>query len=212
MMKATMPINISVRIETRVGLSTWLPLPATEAQFREALDDICSISGDYAITGYASTFPGLTADMLADAPLSLVNYLAARLDKLDAASLDKLAALMESDMRPDNPGELIGCIRDAGCFRFLPGVVTDYDLGNYYMYESGLVDMPEAWKDAINLILFGMNAAELEGGTLTSRGYIALIGGKRRRKTPDVQNVPARYRLPEPVGDLMYGVTEGAEQ
>lgn len=211
-MMITIPMNISARIESRLGLSTWLTLPITEAQLRTALEDICSFTGDYAVTGYASTFPGLTADMLESEPLSVVNYLAARLDKMDSVLFEKMAALMESDMRPQNAGELIGCIRDEGCFLFLPGVFTDFDLGRYYLYESGLVQMPEVWKEAINLLLFGMTAADLEKGAFTSRGYIAQLSDKKRKKAITAETVPARYRLSEPVGDLIYDDTEGAEQ
>jgi len=211
-MKMSIPMNISARFLNRLGLSIWLPLPATEAQLKAALDKIYSYRNVYAVTGYASTVPGLTADMLAGAPLSLVNYLAARLDKLDDWQLTKLAALMESDMRPQNAGEIIGYIRDEGGFLFLPGIYTAEELGRYYLYESGHAEMPKRWKDSINLVVFGINAADLEDGAFTSHGYLARICDRKRKKTVGAEDVPARYRLPEPVGDLVCDETEGAEQ
>jgi len=211
-MKMSIPMSISARFLNRLGLSIWLPLPASEAQFKAALNKIYSYRNVYTVTGYASTIPGLTADMLAGAPLSLVNYLAARLEKLDEWGLDKLAALMESDMRPQTAEELISYLQKEDCYLFLPDIFTVEELGRYYLYESGLAEMPKRWKDAIGLVVFGMNAADLENGAFTSRGYIARLCDKKRKKEITVESVPVRYRLPEPGGAFAFDQTEGAEQ
>lgn len=197
-MKVSIPMNISARIESRLGLSTWLTLPVTETKLKTALEKVYSYTDDYAVTGFVSTYPGITAAMLEGAPLSLINYLAARLNKLDEWGLEQLSAFMQSDMRPKNTEEMLEYLQNESCYMFDPGIKTVEQLGRYYLYDSCLVDMPRLWRDAVCPVVFGMNVAKLEGGTFTSRGYIARFRTAKRKKAISADNIPETYRLPEP--------------
>ena len=74
----------------------------------------------------------------------------------------------------------------------IPEVHNYHDLGDYYLNQSGMVQMPEEWKGGIDLSTFGRNAAAQEKGAFTEYGYIvkaatsgngSLRGAKCRKNT-----------------------------
>ena len=79
-------------------------------------------------------------------------------------------------------------------FVHIPEVQTVRDLGDYYLNKSGMVDMPEDWKQGIDLVAFGRNAAEHERGSFTPYGYIVESGDKWERHY-EGRDVPEEYRI-----------------
>ena len=48
---------------------------------------------------------------------------------------------------------------------------SDEALGRYQLYESGMVEMPEAWKAGIDPETFGRKVREQDNGYFTHKGY-----------------------------------------
>ena len=54
----------------------------------------------------------------------------------------------------------------------IDGVKNAEDLGNYYLYKSGMVQMPEEWKAGIDPKAFGEHILKDELGNFTKTGYL----------------------------------------
>ena len=72
-----------------------------------------------------------------------LNFLAARLGQLDAAEIAELnAALQNPKGGFENIGQIIDFTENVDYYVHLPDVHTAAALGDYYLYRSGMVDMP----------------------------------------------------------------------
>ena len=58
----------------------------------------------------------------------------------------------------------------------IPEVHNPRELGDYYLNKSGMAQMPAEWKNSIDLIAFGRNAAAQEKGSFTEYGYLVESG------------------------------------
>ena len=76
----------------------------------------------------------------------------------------------------------------------IPEVHNYHDLGDYYLNQSGMVQMPEEWKGGIDLSTFGRNAAAQEKGAFTEYGYIVESGDEWERQF-EGREVPEEYRI-----------------
>lgn len=175
---------------------TDLSLPATSEQVREAFGRIgLDWNGQrgYMIAGRRMTPDGLMECIQPDDRLDNLNYLAARLESLDAAQLASLAAVL--DMRHDlTAPAVIDLTYNLEYYVHIPDVANYEDLGRYYLYDSGMVEMPESWKSVIPLEAFGKNAAEQEHGQFTQFGYIAPSDDEWEQRY-NGENIPEKYRV-----------------
>ncbi len=62
------------------------------------------------------------------------------------------------------------------CYVLVEGVGNTEDLGNYYLYKSGMVEMPEEWKSGIDPETFGGHIQKDELGEFTKAGYLLDSG------------------------------------
>ena len=67
-------------------------------------------------------------------------------------------------------------------------------LGDYYLNRSGMVDMPDEWKPAIDTAALGKHIAGLEQGAFTEYGYI-VKSGDQWRQVYEGQIIPEEYRV-----------------
>ena len=124
-----------------------------------------------------------------------LNFLAARLEKLDAAELAELNAALtspQSDFR--SIGQIIDYPDNVDYYVHLPDVTGTGQLGDYYLNRSGMVDMPEEWKAGIFLPRFGLHIANTEHGVFTDYGYLVKSGDEWQR-VHEGQPVPEEYRV-----------------
>ena len=142
-----------------------------------------------------------------------LNFLAARLEKLDAAELSELNAALTN---PQSDFHSIGQITDypdnVDFYVHLPDVKGTGQLGDYYLNRSGMVDMPEEWKAGIFLPRFGLHIANTEHGVFTDYGYLVKSGDEWQR-VHEGQPVPEEYRVmayPQPEADREAFRTEPA--
>ena len=197
----------------------WLSLPTTTEKLQAALREI-GISTDnpqdFFLYDYRSPQERpikLPRDLVLSADVDELNFLAARLEKLDAAELSELNAALTN---PQSDFHSIGQITDypdnVDFYVHLPDVTGTGQLGDYYLSRSGMVDMPEEWKAGIFLPRFGLHIANTEHGVFTDYGYLVKSGDEWQR-VHEGQPVPEEYRVmayPQPEADREAFRTEPA--
>lgn len=160
----------------------WLDLPATKEQLHEAMKTL-NISAanpqDFRLHGHFVTDSKkveIPLDLLQEPDFDTLNFLAAQLETLDPVQLEKLNAICKSDFCPQDLKRFLDYPANTDCFVYIPGVLDYKDLGDYYLNDSGMVQMPELWKAGIDKEAFGRNAAAYELGHFTEQGYILANG------------------------------------
>ena len=137
----------------------------------------------------------LPRDLVLSADVDELNFLAARLEKLDAAELAELnAALTSPQSNFHSIGQIIDYPDNVDYYVHLPDVTGTGQLGDYYLNRSGMVDMPEEWKAGIFLPRFGLHIANTEHGVFTDYGYLVKSGDEWQR-VHEGQPVPEKYRV-----------------
>ena len=197
----------------------WLSLPTTTEKLQEALREI-GISADnpqdFFLYDYRSPQEHpvkLPRDLVLSADVDELNFLAARLEKLDAAELAELNAALTSPQSDFHSiGQIIDYPDNVDFYVHLPDVTGTGQLGDYYLNRSGMVDMPEEWKAGIFLPRFGLHIANAEHGVFTDYGYLVKSGDEWQR-VYEGQPVPEEYRVmayPQPEADREAFRTEPA--
>ena len=179
----------------------WFSLPATTEKLQEALREI-GISADnpqdFFLYDYRSPQERpikLPRDLVLSADVDELNFLAARLEKLDAAELSELNAALTSPQSDFHSiGQIIDYPDNVDYYVHLPDVTGTGQLGDYYLNHSGMVDMPEEWKAGIFLPRFGLHIAQTEHGVFTDYGYLVKSGDEWQR-VHEGQPVPEEYRV-----------------
>ena len=179
----------------------WFSLPITTEKLQAALREI-GISADnpqgFFLYDYRSPQARpikLPRDMVLSAGMDELNFLAARLEKLDAAELMELNAALTSPQSDfHNIGQIIDYPENVDFYVHLPDVTGTGQLGDYYLNRSGMVDMPEEWKAGILLPRFGLHIANTEQGVFTDYGYLVKSGDEWQR-VHEGQPVPEEYRV-----------------
>lgn len=188
------------RFETGEAGGYWLSMPATKEQLQEALAGIGLTADkpqDLFIRGFSDTEEkplALPYDMVCSANIDELNFLAARLENLDASGVAALNAAAQRKQGFENVGQIIDFTYNEDFFVHIPEVRTPAELGNYYLNKSGMVQMPDEWKAGVDLAAFGQNAAEKEKGSFTDYGYI-LESGDDWVKHYEGREVPEEYRI-----------------
>ena len=185
----------------------WLDMPATKEQLHEAMRNVGITADnpqDFSIRGYSDDpekHIALPYEMVCAADVDELNFLAARLEQLDPAEVGKLNAALQQKNGLANIGQVIDFTYNVDFYVHIPEVHTYRDLGDYYLNQSGMVQMPEEWKGGIDLTTFGRNAAAQEKGAFTEYGYIVESGDEWERQF-EGRKVPEEYKImsyPQPV-------------
>ena len=178
----------------------WLDMPATKEQLQAAMQSVGITADnpqDFSIRGYSDDpekHIALPYEMVCAADVDELNFLAARLEQLDPAEVGKLNAALQQKNGLANIGQVIDFTYNVDFYVHIPEVHTYRDLGDYYLYQSGMVQMPEEWKGGIDLTTFGRNAAAQEKGAFTEYGYIVESGDEWERQF-EGREVPEEYRI-----------------
>ena len=203
-------IDSRSRFETGKPGGVWLPMPTTTEQLHAAMESV-GITADnpqeFFIHGYSDREDrhiALPYDMVCAAQVDELNFLAARLETLDAAGIAALNAATQRRNGFENIGQLIDFTYNEDFFVHIPEVHTPRELGDYYLNKSGMVQMPAEWKNSIDPIAFGRNAAAQEKGSFTEYGYL-VESGDEWEKHFEGRDVPEEYRImsyPQPTIEL----------
>ena len=170
----------------------WFSLPTTTEKLQAALREI-GISADnpqdFFLYDYRSPQARpikLPRDMVLSAGMDELNFLAARLEKLDAAELMELNAALTSPQSDfHNIGQIIDYPENVDFYVHLPDVTGTGQLGDYYLNRSGMVDMPEEWKAGILLPRAGTIPGDgLSRAEISAGGKQGAAGGGSAYKDP----------------------------
>ena len=178
----------------------WLDMPATKEQLHEAMQSVGITADnpqDFSIRGFSDDpekHIALPYEMVCAASVDELNFLAARIEQLDPAEIGKLNAALQQKNGFENIGQVIDFTYNVDFYVHIPEVHTYRDLGDYYLNQSGMVQMPEEWKGGIDLAAFGRNAAEQEKGAFTEYGYLVESGDEWERQF-EGREVPEEYRI-----------------
>ena len=178
----------------------WLDMPATKEQLHEAMQSVGITADnpqDFSIRGFSDDpekHIALPYDMVCAASVDELNFLASRIEQLDPAEIGKLNAALQQKNGFENIGQVIDFTYNVDFYVHIPEVHTYRDLGDYYLNQSGMVQMPEEWKGGIDLSTFGRNAAAQEKGAFTEYGYIVESGDEWERQF-EGREVPEEYRI-----------------
>ena len=202
-MREVFSIMLDNRAEAQSGgpHGCWLDLPTTAEKLQEAMREIHITADnpqDFFINGYScpeKRHLALPYDMVLAADVDELNFLAARLEALDAAALAELNAALQNPRGGfENIGQIIDYADNVDYFVHIPDVQTTAQLGSYYLNRSGMVDMPEEWKAGIDTARFGEHIAKQEQGAFTPYGYLVKSGDEWQR-VHEGQPVPEEYRV-----------------
>ena len=203
-------IDSHTRFETGEPGGYWLSMPATKEQLHEAMRSVGITADnpqDFFIHGYSDREDrhiALPYDMVCAAQVDELNFLAARLETLDASGIAALNAATQRKNGFENIGQLIDFTYNEDFFVHIPEVHNPRELGDYYLNKSGMVQMPAEWKNSIDPIAFGRNAAAQEKGSFTEYGYL-VESGDAWEKHFEGRDVPEDYRImsyPQPTIEL----------
>ncbi len=201
-MKDDFTVLIQNRTEFEKGnpATVFLSLPATKEELHEAMKALNITADnpqDFFLNGY-STAEGrrieIPFDWIRDGDIDRINFLAARLEEMTIEQLEKLDAVMHSGFKPESLDRLIDHTYNTDFYSYVPGILSYKELGDYFLNDSGKVQMPEEWKAGIDKESFGFNAALHEDGKLTDYGYIARSGTDWKEVYAG-QETPEKYRI-----------------
>ena len=114
--------------------------------------------------------------LIVGSTVEMANLLVKRLSTLSQVQIEKLEAVMQSEMRFNTIEQLIDFTYNTDYFVLIPSIHNVGELVRYYIYESGIIEMPDEWKSGIELLSFGTNLEKCEKGSYTDRGYLLLSG------------------------------------
>lgn len=162
----------------RDNAGTWLYFPANAEEISAALTEIglpISATPDmYFFDDYVSDVPGLRLALPMYAHVDDLAMLAQELSDLPDHEFHKLLAVQETPLRLTDFEQFKEYPHNFDYFILIPGMNSDEALGRYQLYESSMVEMPEAWKAGIDPEAFGRRVRETDNGYFTDKG-LSLI-------------------------------------
>ena len=181
----------------------WVKFPITNEEMQEVFKRI-GVGGRYEewfITAYECHDPGIY-DLLGEyESLSELNYLAGQIMELNESE-EFWQAVLDLGENTGSVQELINLTENLDCFDYLPGVRNDYDLGYYWIEESGCYDTSNlgALANYIDYKSFGRDIRYEEGGVFGDNGYVRSNGGRFVDiYDGDIESIPEEYRISSPV-------------
>lgn len=161
-------------------IGEWLELPTTKEEFHACLTRI-GIDGEYYeeffLTDYESEITGLSNYINEYNNVNEFNYLAEKLSCLSITEQAQYEAVLEMG-EVNSLVDLINLTDSLDNYGYLDNVNTEYDLGYYWVEESGGYDLKSlgALANYIDYERFGHDVALNEGGVFTGNGYLYSQG------------------------------------
>jgi antirestriction protein len=158
----------------------WISFPISDEDLSRVLKEI-GIDGrqyeEYYISDYECEIPGLYEKLGEYENIQELNALAERLDGFSENELDHFKAIVEV-FGTDDLEHLINITHNLDCYDFLPDVESDYDLGYYWVEESGCYDSKGMGNlsNYIDYERFGRDVRMDESGDFAQGGYIRETG------------------------------------
>ena len=200
----------------------WVKFPTTAEELQKVFERIGIGSKDdfghpyeeWFITDYNCPDEAIGKVLGEYESLSELNYLAGQIMEL-RESEEFWQAVLDLGENTGSVQELINLTENLDCFDYLPGVRSDYDLGYYWIEESGCYDTSNlgALAKYIDYESFGRDVRYEEGGVFGDNGYVRSNGSNFVEiYDGNIENVPEEYRISSPVVMERAEVKRQAEQ
>ncbi|WP_275076344.1 antirestriction protein ArdA [Providencia rettgeri] len=160
----------------------WIELPATSKEIEHCLARI-GIDGiryeEYFLTDYVSSIDGLSSCISEYSLLGELNALATELTMLSPDEIDLYQAAIEIGSSANSIHDLIHLADNLDSFQQLEGVNNEYDLGYYWLEESGCYDLAQLGhlSHYFDYERFGRDVCLEQGGIFHSGGYVYHTSG-----------------------------------
>ena len=209
-------LSIQLSKENNLAEGVWLKLPTTTEQFQNALNRIGVMGGEYNkdffITGFESSIDAaqrLSLENLQNAKIDEINYLAAQLEALEPEEIDTLNVASELVGYWDDVNQLAEYVNNTEFFEYIPDVLDNAQLGEYYLKNSGEIQIPKELLSAVDVEKLGELIAANEMSHFTDRGYIREVGDEWK----PVDEVPQEYQItPKSNSEYEMAMTMPSEQ
>ena len=205
-----------------VLVGEWVKFPTTAEELQKVFERIGIGSKDdfghpyeeWFITDYDCPDTAIGKVLGEYESLSELNYLAGQIMEMRESS-EFWQAVLDLGENTGSVQELINLTENLDCFDYLSGVRNDYDLGYYWIEESGCYDTSSlgALANYIDYESFGRDIRYEEGGVFGDNGYVRSNGGRFVDiYDGDIENIPDEYRVSSPALPVRSAVTRQTEQ
>ena len=180
-------------------IGEWVKFPITNEEMQDVFKRI-GINRHYEewfITDYDCPDPGLTKVLGEYESLSELNYLANQIMEMSESEAF-WESVLDLGEYTGSAKDLINLTENMDCFDFLPDVNNDYDLGYYWIEESGCYDTNAmgALSNYIDYAGFGRDIQMDESGLFTDHGYVRMNGGRFVEiYNGSMEDIPEEYRI-----------------
>lgn len=183
-------------------IGEWVKFPVTDEEMQKVFQriGINAVYEEWFITDYDVSDPAIY-DLLGEyESLSELNYLAHRIMEMQESEMF-WQAVLELGESTGSVQDLINLTENMDCYDFLQGVNSDYDLGYYWIEESGCYDTSQLGhlSSYIDFESFGRDVRFVESGMFTDHGYVRSNGGRFVDiYNGTIEDIPQEYRITSP--------------
>lgn len=183
-------------------IGEWVKFPVTDEEMQKVFQriGINAVYEEWFITDY-DTPDSEIYDILGEyESLSELNYLAHRIMEMQESEVF-WQAVLELGEHTVSVTDLINLTENMDCYDFLQGVNSDYDLGYYWIEESGCYDTKALGhlSNYIDYEGFGRDIRFDESGMFTDHGYVRSNGGRFVDiYNGTIEDIPRKYRITSP--------------
>jgi hypothetical protein len=162
-------------------IGEWLELPTTPEKVKQCFKQIGIDSVNYKeffLSGYKSSVYGITNYISEKSNLNELNYLACKLDELSHDEMEIYEAAIDIGININSITDLINLTDNLDCFQCLYNISNEYDLGFYWIAESGCYNLKKLGNltNYFDYERYGHNIALEQSGSFCSCGYIYYTG------------------------------------
>lgn len=185
-------------------IGEWVKFPTTSEELQKVFERIGIGSKDefgntyeeWFISDYNFYVSGLYENLGEYESLDELNYLASKLQDLDDHEYEHFQAAMQISNYTGSIKDVINLIDNLDKYDVYPGVENEADLGKYYVYELGMMQVPEQMVDYIDYEAIGRDVSINESGQFTTYGYVRDTQESfTEYYDGDRENIPDEYRV-----------------
>jgi antirestriction protein len=158
-------------------LGKWHDFPTTNEEIQKTFNEI-GIDGinyeEFFITDYNTDIKGICDYLSEYESIDELNYFATRLEDMDDNELEIFESAISLNYCCDNLKNLINLTENLDCYDYFVGVNDEYDLGYYWINDSGCYDIKSMGllHNYFDYESFGRDIGLEESGAFTDTGYI----------------------------------------
>ena len=183
----------------------WVHLPTTAKEMKEVFerigigqkDDFGCPYEEWFIADYDCYVTGLCRGFGEYENLDELNYLAVKLDEMCSADLELFEVALELGDYGSSVRDLINLTDNLDGYMYLSDVDNDYDLGHYWLVESGCYDTDKLGTlvDYLDYESFGRDVRFEESGCFTANGYVYHDGSSFVEYYEGREDIPNEHRV-----------------